>query len=101
LRYIKGTINFGIEIKDRKCPHDLIGFADADYAMSSRDKKSTTGYVVKFQGNIICWKSKKQTVVAQSTTEAEFIVINVCDKQIWWMNNFLIDMKIPVGIPTI
>jgi hypothetical protein len=101
LRYIKGTIKFGIEIKDRQCPRDLIGFADADYAMSSRDKKSTTGYVVKFQGNIICWKSKKQTVVAQSTTEAEFIAINVCAKQFRWMKNLLIDMKIPVGVPII
>ncbi|KAI7948446.1 hypothetical protein MJO29_010111 [Puccinia striiformis f. sp. tritici] len=48
LRYIKGTIKFGLEIKDRGMPRDLVGFADADYAMSSRDKKSTTGYVVQF-----------------------------------------------------
>jgi hypothetical protein len=44
---------------------------------------------------------KKQFVVAQSTTEAEFIAINVCAKQIWWMKNLLIDMKIPVGVPVI
>ncbi|KAI7941321.1 hypothetical protein MJO29_013395 [Puccinia striiformis f. sp. tritici] len=101
LRYIKGTIKFGLEIKDRGMPRDLVGFADADYAMSSRDKKSTTGYVVQFQGNIVCWKSKKQSVVAQSTTEAEFIAINVCAKQLRWLKNLLIDMKVPVGVPCI
>ncbi|KAI7939688.1 hypothetical protein MJO29_014424 [Puccinia striiformis f. sp. tritici] len=69
--------------------------------MSSRDKKSTTGYVIQFQGNIVCWKSKKQSVVAQSTTGAEFIAINVCAKQIQWFKNLFIDMKVPVGVPCI
>jgi hypothetical protein len=101
LRYIKGTMKFGIEIKDHSLPRELVGYADADYAMSNPDKKSTTGYVVKFQGNVICWKSKKQSVVAQSTTEAEFISINVCAKQVRWMKNLLINMKIPVGVPCI
>ena len=101
LRYIKGTKKLGIEIRNRRCPRDLVGYADADYAMSSRDKKSTTGFAIQFQGNLICWKSKKQSVVAQSTTEAEFISINVCAKQIRWLKNLLIDMKIPVGVPTI
>jgi hypothetical protein len=40
-------------------------------------------------------------VVAQSTTEAEFISINVCAKQVRWMKNLLIDMKVPVGVPCI
>lgn len=101
LRYIKGTKNLGIEIKAGGPPRELIGYADADYAMSNPDKKSTTGYAVTFQGNLICWKSKKQTVVAQSTTEAEFIAINVCAKQVRWMKNLLVDMKIPVGVPVI
>jgi hypothetical protein len=101
LCYLKGTQKLGIELSNHKVPRELTGYADADYAMSPRDKKSTTGYAVCFQGNLICWKSKKQTVVAQSTTEAEFIAINVCAKQIRWLKNLLIDMKIPVGVPTI
>jgi len=95
------TKHLGLEISKRGCPRELTGFADADYAMSTSDKKSTTGFAIQFQGNLICWKSKKQSVVAQSTTEAEFIAINVCAKQIRWLKNLLIDMKIPVGVPTI
>jgi hypothetical protein len=82
LRYFKGTSRLRIEIRNHSLPQHLTGYADADYAMSNKDKKSTTGYAVMFQGNLICWKSKKQSVVAQSTTEAEFIAINVCAKQI-------------------
>jgi hypothetical protein len=58
-----------------------VAYANADYAMS-KDKKSTTGYAVMSQGNLIFWKSKNQSFVAQLTTEAEFIAINVCAKQI-------------------
>ena len=59
------------------------------------------GYSVMFQRNLVCWKSKKQSFVPQSTTDLEFIAINVCAKQICWLKNLLIDMKIPVGVPTI
>ena len=82
LRYIKGTCKLGIELRNCDVPCELTGFADANYAMSTPDKKSTTGYVICFQGSLICWKSKKQPFVAQSTTKAEFIAINVCAKKI-------------------
>jgi hypothetical protein len=101
LSYLKGTQTLRIELSNHKVPRELTRYANADYAMSPCDKKSTTGYAVCFQGNLICWKSKKQTGVAQSTTKAEFIAINVCAKQIRWLKNLLIDMKIPVGVPTI
>ncbi|PLW46062.1 hypothetical protein PCANC_11561 [Puccinia coronata f. sp. avenae] len=45
-------------------------------------KKSMSGYVICFYGNPISWTTKKQPVVAQSTTKAEFIAINKCAKQL-------------------
>ena len=69
--------------------------------MSAFDKKLATGYAIMFQGNIICWKSKKQSVVAHLTTEAEFISIIFFSKQNRWLKNLLIDMKILVDVPTI
>ena len=50
---------------------ELCGWADADYAKSLVTKKSTSGYVITMYGNPVCWLTKKQLVVAQSTTEAE------------------------------
>jgi hypothetical protein len=83
LRYLRGTIYIGIHYyKPHSTAEDLCGWADADYATSLLTKKSTSGYVITLFGNPICWSTKKQPVVAQSTTEAEFVAINRCAKQL-------------------
>ena len=51
----------------------LIGYSDSDWAGSIDDMKSTSGYAFLFGSNIYSWLSKKQSVVAQSTAEAEYV----------------------------
>ncbi|CAI0429344.1 unnamed protein product [Linum tenue] len=71
LRYLKGTIRFGIWYK-RRCEgeEELLGYTDSDYAGDTDDRKSTSGYVFLLSGGVISWASKKQPVVTLSTTEA-------------------------------
>ncbi|MBW0519358.1 hypothetical protein O181_059073 [Austropuccinia psidii MF-1] len=60
----------------------LTGWADADYTNDKEDRKSITGYVILTFSNPICWLSKKQSMVAQSTTE---VAMNICSKQLRWL----------------
>ncbi|KAL5851107.1 hypothetical protein ACOSQ3_006225 [Xanthoceras sorbifolium] len=71
MRYLKKTPEQGLFFKkhsDRK----IEVFADADWAGSIVDRRSTTGYCTYVWGNLVTWRSKKQSVVARSSAEAEF-----------------------------
>ncbi|GJW05875.1 putative ribonuclease H-like domain-containing protein [Tanacetum coccineum] len=63
-------------------PFELVAYTDSDYAGATQDRKSTTGGC-QFLGNrLISWQCKKQTVVATSTTKAEYVVVASCCGQI-------------------
>ncbi|XP_015570351.2 uncharacterized mitochondrial protein AtMg00810-like [Ricinus communis] len=70
LRYLKGTPGQGILMKNNSS-NDIIGFSDVDWA-GSCDRKSTSGFCTFVGGNLVTWKSKKQTVTARSSAEAEY-----------------------------
>nr|GEW45286.1 hypothetical protein [Tanacetum cinerariifolium] len=63
----------------------------SDYAGSSLDRKSTTGGCQFLGSRIISWQCKKQTIVANSTTEAEYIAASNCYGQVLWLQNQLLD----------
>nr|GEZ21600.1 Gag-Pol polyprotein [Tanacetum cinerariifolium] len=71
LRYVKGTSDVALCFGDS----DLIvtGYVDSDYAGDLDESKSTIGYVFTLFGRTISWVSKLQSVVAMSTTEAEYV----------------------------
>ncbi|GKC28524.1 putative ribonuclease H-like domain-containing protein [Tanacetum coccineum] len=62
----------------RDSPFDLEAFSDSDYASASLDKKSTTGGCQFLGRRLISWQCKKQTIVANSTTEAEYVAVANC-----------------------
>lgn len=64
-------------------------------------QKSTTGYVVTLYGNPISWTSKKQSIVAQSTTEAESVAMNLCAKQVRWLSTLILGLGITINKPKI
>ncbi|GKD24138.1 hypothetical protein Tco_1230352, partial [Tanacetum coccineum] len=59
-------------------PFDLEAFLDSDYARASLDRKSTTGGCQFLNKRLISWQCKKQTVVANSTIEAEYVAAANC-----------------------
>ncbi|GKE55017.1 putative ribonuclease H-like domain-containing protein, partial [Tanacetum coccineum] len=71
-------------------PFDLVAYTDSDYAGASLDRKSTTGGCQFLGRRLISW-CKKQTVVANSTTEAEYVAASSCCSQVLWIQNQLLD----------
>ncbi|RVW94789.1 Retrovirus-related Pol polyprotein from transposon TNT 1-94 [Vitis vinifera] len=70
LGYLKMTPGKGLFFK-RVASHDVEIFSDADWVGSLTDRRSTSGYCTYVWGNLVTWRSKKQSVVARSSAEAE------------------------------
>ncbi|GKC26097.1 putative ribonuclease H-like domain-containing protein, partial [Tanacetum coccineum] len=75
----------------RDSPFDLEAFFDSDYAGASLDKKSTTGGCLFLGKRLISWQCKNQTIVANSITEAEYVVAANCCGQVVWIQNQMLD----------
>ncbi|GJS98528.1 putative ribonuclease H-like domain-containing protein [Tanacetum coccineum] len=76
-RYLKGQPKLGLWYP-RDSPFDLEAFSDSDYAGASLDRKSTTGGCQFLGKRLISWQCKKQTIVANSTTKAEYVAAANC-----------------------
>lgn len=94
VKYIKGTLEFGIVF--RKGPSlvsskhsapqiQLQAFCDADWAGDPNDRKSTTGFVILMNGSPISWCSKKQNAVSRSLTEAEYHSMADTTSELQWL----------------
>lgn len=73
LKYIKGTLDLKLKYIQNKDAEILTGFADADWAGDTIERKSTSGFVFKVFGGTVAWLSQKQSTVSLSSTEAEYI----------------------------
>ncbi|GKB96264.1 retrovirus-related pol polyprotein from transposon TNT 1-94 [Tanacetum coccineum] len=89
-RYLKGQPKLGLWYP-KDSPFDLVAYTDSDYAGASLDRKSTTGGCQFLGCRLISWQCKKQTVVANSTTEAEYVAASSCCGQVLWIQNQLLD----------
>jgi hypothetical protein len=90
LRYLVSTPCFGIWYP-KGSTFDLIGYSDSDYAGSKVDRKSTSGTYQFLGRSLVSWSSKKQTFVALSTTEVEYVAAVQCCTQLLWMRQTLRD----------
>ncbi|KAL6183212.1 hypothetical protein ACLB2K_044623 [Fragaria x ananassa] len=88
LRYLRGTVDFGVYYK-KDGERDLLGFTDSDYAGDVEDNKSTSRHVFMMNGGAVAWSSRKQPIVTLSTTEAEFVAVVSCACQAMWMRKIL------------
>lgn len=101
VRYLKGTADLSLVIGNNNQHENLIGYADADWAEDRMDRKSISGHVFKFKGSTIGWSSKKQTVVAMSSAEAEYISLSEACKELIWIRRLLKDFYQPQDMATI
>ncbi|XP_073061704.1 secreted RxLR effector protein 161-like [Primulina eburnea] len=93
LKYIKGTANVGLWYpKDPSL--NLVGYSDTDYAGCKVDRKSMSGSCQFLGERLISWLSKKQTSIATSTAEAEYLAAGSCCAQMLWIQQQLNDYGI-------
>ncbi|GJZ61178.1 hypothetical protein Tco_0617315 [Tanacetum coccineum] len=99
LRYVKGSLDLGIMFERNKAVK-LEGYADSDWAGSIDDSKSTSGYIFTLGSGVFCWNSKKQSVVAQSSAEAEYISVAGAVNHAIWIRKLLSDLDLTQEVPT-
>ncbi|GJW86982.1 putative ribonuclease H-like domain-containing protein [Tanacetum coccineum] len=89
-RHLKGQPKLGLWYP-KDSPFDLEAFSDSDYSRARLDRKSTTGGCQFLGKRLISWQCKKQTIVANSTTEAEYVAAANCCGQVLWIQNLMLD----------
>ncbi|GJW58460.1 putative ribonuclease H-like domain-containing protein [Tanacetum coccineum] len=89
-RYLKGKPKLGLWYR-RESSFDLVAYLDSDYGGANLDRKSTTGGCQFLGHRLISWQCKKQTIVATSTTEAEYVAAANCCGQVLWIQNQMLD----------
>jgi Reverse transcriptase (RNA-dependent DNA polymerase) len=93
LRYLKNAPGKGLIF--RKNGHlNIEDYCDSDWASCSDDRKSTSGYCMFIGGNLVSWKSKKQTVVTRSTAEAEYRAMALGVAEMLWLRALLVEFKV-------
>lgn len=71
-----------------------MGFVDSDFAGNLDTRKSLTGFVFTAFGTTICWQAVLKSVVALSTTEAEFIAITEGIKKAIWLKGLIAELRV-------
>ncbi|RVW39384.1 Retrovirus-related Pol polyprotein from transposon RE1 [Vitis vinifera] len=92
LRYIKSTPGQGVLYENRGHTQ-VVGYTDSDWAGSPTGRRSTSGYCVFIEGNLISWKSKKQDVVARSSAEAEYRAMALATCELIWLKHLLRELR--------
>jgi hypothetical protein len=92
LRFIKGTLNYGLCYSSSQ-NFQITGYSDSDWAGSLEDRKSTTGFIFFMGETAFTWTSKKQSIVALSTCEAEYIAAASCVCHAIWLRKLMEDLQ--------
>lgn len=87
MRYFKKTVNLSLHYQ--RFPIILEGYSDAYWNTLLDDSKETSGYVFNIAGGVVSWKSKKQTILAQSTMESEMIELAPNNEEVSWLRCLL------------
>ena len=94
LRYLKGTKQWRLTLGGT--PPQIAAFTDADWGSDRDDRRSIGAYIVKIGCGAVSWKSKKQSCVALSSTEAEYMALCQAAKESVWMVDFLKNLGISI-----
>ena len=90
LRYLKGTIDYGLKYEeDQKI--NLEGYVDSYWAGSAIDRKRNSGCCFSMGSSVISWFRRKQSYMALSTTESEYVVACLASCEAVWLRKILYD----------
>lgn len=91
LRYLKGTKNLGLLYVKQEST-ELTGYSDADWGGDNDDHRSTSGFLFQIGCAAITWRSKKQTCVALSTSEAEYMALSSAAQEAVWLRELMTEL---------
>lgn len=105
-RYLKGTMNLRLTYRPveggaKLSTEIFCAYSDADHAGCPDTRRSTTGYFLKMGTGAISWSSKKQSSVAWSSTEAEYIAASTAGQEIIWMRGLLKELRFKIDEPSL
>src|SRR5579871_5243819 len=102
LRYLKGTADYGLIFKRNYGADNLTldVYCDADWAGDIRDRKSTSGFLVKYRETAVDWKTGKQGSVTLSTLETEYIGTATATKEVIWLRRLIEELGFKQLSPT-
>jgi hypothetical protein len=101
VRYLVSTKNNSLKMYDKESKDDLVAYSDSDWAECRETRKSISGMICKVFGGSVSWSSRKQDVVAMSTTEAEFYALAEGVKELLWLKMLLKDFDVCLEGPLI
>jgi hypothetical protein len=100
LRYLRGTVGFGLRYVGGDGVR-LHGYSDSDWAGSAVDRKSTSGGCFSLGSTVVSWFSRKQTSVALSSAEAEYMAASLASCEAIWLHKLLAGLFGQVLEPTV
>ena len=102
LRYIKGTLDYGITYSGNpEASLQPMIYSDSSYADCPDTGRSTHGYVITMAGGPVSWSARRQDVVTLSTTEAEYIATVHAGQTAKWLTQFMDEIYLPIERPVI
>lgn len=101
LRYLKASQHHGLLLQpaDQPSKFSITAFSDADWASDPDDLRSTSGSCIFFGPNLVSWSSRKQPLVARSSTEAEYRSMANTTSEILWIESLLTELHVPFNTP--
>jgi hypothetical protein len=98
-RYLNYSQNYKLVYNGKTRDNDFTGYSDSDWAGDPRDHRSISGFVFKIAGAAVSWSSKKQSSMALSSMEGEYMALTHVSKEAIWIQQFLGDVLSPPSVP--
>ncbi|XP_074303187.1 uncharacterized protein LOC141637580 [Silene latifolia] len=95
LRYVKGTLAYGLTISKSKSIA-ITAYSDADWGGCPDSRRSTSGYCVFLGDNLVSWSSKRQPTISRSSVEAEYRGVANAVAETCWLRNLLFELHVPI-----
>ena len=90
-RYLVGTKDYSL-VYNGASQAGLIAGTDSDWASDPHSRRSQTGFFLKLANGIFSWQSRAQKTIAHSSTEAEYMAMSDCSRQVVWVRNLLAEL---------
>ncbi|GJR24730.1 ribonuclease H-like domain-containing protein [Tanacetum coccineum] len=100
LRYVRGTLDHGLQLFSSSTT-SLVAYSDADWAGYPTTRRSTSGYYVFLNNNLLSWSFKRQSTLSRSSAEAEYRGVDNVVAETYWLKNLLRELHTTLSSATL